>query len=108
MLAFIFNFGPFEFMIVLLVAILVFGRNLPSVAVQAASMVQKMRRSLSDLRRETGIDEELRRARRELDEAIPRDLPNLKDLDVGKIVEHAIDKSDESEAKKRDEPAEEA
>ena len=44
MLAFIFNFGPFEFMIVLLVAIVVFGRNLPSVAVQAASMVQKMRR----------------------------------------------------------------
>ncbi len=90
MLAFIFNFGPYEFGVVLLVAILIFGRNLPRVAVQAASVMQKMRRSLAELRRETGIDEELRRARRELEAAVPRDLGNL---DMAKIVEREINKA---------------
>lgn len=76
MLAFL-NLGLTEMLLILLVAILVFGRNLPSVAVQAAATVQKMRRSLVDLRREAGIDEELRRARREFEQAVPRDLPRL-------------------------------
>ena len=90
MLAFIFNFGPFEFVIVLVVAILVFGKRLPAVAVQAASAVQKARRSLADLRRETGIDEELRNARRELENAVPRDLGRL---DLPRIVENEIGKA---------------
>jgi Sec-independent protein translocase protein TatA len=85
------NFGPYEFIVVLIVAILIFGRNLPTVVVQAAAMVQKMRRSLTDLRRETGIDEELRNARRELENAVPRDL--TKDLDVAKIVEREVEKA---------------
>jgi Sec-independent protein translocase protein TatA len=92
MLAFIFNFGPFEFVIVLVVAILVFGKRLPAVAVQAATAIQKARRSLADLRRETGIDEELRKARREIENAVPRDL-GLGKLDVPKIVEHEIKKA---------------
>ena len=90
MLAFIFNFGPFEFVIVLVVAILVFGKRLPVVAVQAASALQKARRSLADLRRETGIDEELRQARREIENAVPRDLGKF---DVAHIVEHEIKKA---------------
>ena len=73
----ILNLGVAEMILIAVVAILVFGRNLPSVAVQAASTVQRMRRSLADLRRETGIDDELRRARREFEEAVPRDLPSL-------------------------------
>jgi Sec-independent protein translocase protein TatA len=92
MLAFIFNFGPFEFVIVLVVAILVFGKRLPAVAVQAATAIQKARRSLADLRRETGIDEELRKARREIENAVPRDL-GLGKLDVPKIIEHEIKKA---------------
>jgi len=90
MLAFIFNFGPSEFVIVLVVAILVFGKRLPAVAVQAASAVQKARRSLADLRRETGIDEELRKARREIENAVPRDFGSL---DVPRIVEHELKKA---------------
>lgn len=91
MVAFIFNFGPYELMIVVVVAILLFGRNLPTVAVQAASVVQKMRRSLTDLRRETGIDEELRKARREFENVVPRDLPTK--LDVPRIIEHEMKKA---------------
>ena len=61
MLAFIFNFGPFEFMVVLLVAILVFGRNLPAVAVQAASMVQPRARRRRRRRPERGARAQARR-----------------------------------------------
>ena len=98
MLALLWNLGPVEIVIVLVVAVLVFGKNLPAVAVQAASAVQKARRSLADLRRETGIDEELRKARRDMEKAVPRDLGKL---DVPRIVEHEIRKAmddDETEA----------
>ena len=67
------NLGMFEIGLILVVAVLVFGRDLPSAAVQAAGTLQKLRRALADMRRETGIDEELRRARREFEQAVPRD-----------------------------------
>lgn len=82
MLAFVFNFGTLEILCVAVVAVLVFGRKLPEVAVQAAQVVQKLRRAMTDLRRETGIDEELRRARRTIDEAVPRDLRRMDVRDV--------------------------
>ena len=85
MLAFL-NLGLTEMLLILVVAILVFGRNLPTVAVQAAATVQKMRRSLVDLRREAGIDEELRRARREFEQAVPRDLPRLVERKLDSIT----------------------
>jgi len=88
MLAFL-NLGFTEMLVILVVAIIVFGRNLPAVAVQAAATVQKMRRSLSDLRRETGIDEELRRARREIEQAIPRDLPRIVERKLESLVDEA-------------------
>jgi len=69
-----FNLGPTEFVIVGVVAVLVFGRRLPEVAGQAAGVVQKVRRSLEELRRETGIDREIQNARRAVDEAVPRDV----------------------------------
>lgn len=85
MLAFL-NLGLTEMLLILVVAILVFGRNLPTVAVQAAAAVQKMRRSLVDLRREAGIDDELRRARREFEQAVPRDLPRLVERKLDSIT----------------------
>jgi Sec-independent protein translocase protein TatA len=85
MLAFL-NLGLTEMLLILVVAILVFGRNLPGVAVQAAATVQKMRRSLVDLRREAGIDDELRRARREFEQAVPRDLPRLVERKLDSIT----------------------
>jgi Sec-independent protein translocase protein TatA len=70
----ILNLSPVEIVIILVVAVVVFGRRLPEVAGQAAGAVQRMRRSLEDLRRETGIDREIQNARREIDEAVPRDV----------------------------------
>jgi Sec-independent protein translocase protein TatA len=84
------NLGPQEIVVITVVAILVWGRRLPEVAGQAAGVVQRMRRSLDDLRRETGIDREIQNARRAVDEAVPR---GVRTLDVRrearKLVEEA-------------------
>lgn len=71
------NLGAQEIVILVVVAIVVWGRRLPEVAGQAAGMVQRMRRSLDDLRRETGIDREIQNARRAVDEAVPRSVRTL-------------------------------
>jgi Sec-independent protein translocase protein TatA len=84
------NLGVQEIVILAVIAILVWGRRLPEVAGQAAGAVQRMRRSLDDLRRETGIDREIQNARRAVDEAVPR---GVRTLDVRrearKLVEEA-------------------
>jgi Sec-independent protein translocase protein TatA len=67
--AFIQNINPTELLLIAVVAILVFGRRLPEVAGQAASHVQRARRAFNDLRRETGIDDEIREARRTFEQA---------------------------------------
>ena len=82
------NLGMFEIGLILVVAVLVFGRDLPSAAVQAAATLQKLRRALADMRRETGIDEELRRARREFEQAVPRDAARPTHVGATRIVEH--------------------
>jgi Sec-independent protein translocase protein TatA len=69
MLAFIGNLSFLEMGMILVIAVLVFGRRLPEVAGQAAAQLHKARRALTDLRRESGIDEELRKARRTLTSA---------------------------------------
>ncbi len=55
-----------------LVAVLVFGGRLPQVAGEAAATVQRLRRALTDLRRESGIDQELQNARREIEQNVVR------------------------------------
>lgn len=82
-----FNLGMGEILVVAIVAILVFGRNLPRVAGEAASVVQRLRRSLQDLRRETGIDQELRDLRRKVDQEITAP---ARQLDVGRQVRGEI------------------
>lgn len=69
MLALIGNLSLLELVVIAVVAVLIFGRRLPEVAGQAAAQVMKAKRALTDLRRETGIDEELRRARQVVYEA---------------------------------------
>ena len=67
-------FGPLgatEMIVIAIVAILVFGKNLPEVIGQVAAFVARARRSLTDLRRETGIDREIREARRAVEETVP-------------------------------------
>ncbi len=58
-----------ELVVIFVVAILVFGQRLPQVAGETAATFQRVKRSLSDLRRETGIDQEIHKAKREFEEA---------------------------------------
>ena len=84
------NFGPTEIVIILVVAIVIFGARLPEVAGQAAGAMQRMRRSLEDLRRETGIDREIREARRAMEDAVPREIPTL---DLRRRTREGLDKA---------------
>ena len=59
-MAFIQNLSIGETVLVAIVAILVFGNRLPEVAARVFRHVGALRRQLDDLRRETGIDRELR------------------------------------------------
>lgn len=74
MIALIGNLDTSELMIVALVAILIFGKRLPQVAAQAGSQLVKLRRSLDQAWRETGMEKEIRNVQRDLDNVIPRDL----------------------------------
>lgn len=84
------NLGPSEIVVLAVVAILVWGRRLPEVAGQAAGMVQRMRRSLDDLRRDTGIDREIQNARRAVDEAVPR---GVRTLDVRREAQKLVEEA---------------
>lgn len=64
-----FGLSPIELIVIVVVAILVFGQRLPQVAGETAATLQRVKRTLSDLRRETGIDQEIYRAKREFEEA---------------------------------------
>lgn len=74
MLALLFNLSFGELIAVGVVALLVFGKRLPEVAAQLAVQLQRARRSLQNLRRETGIDREMWEVRRRFEEAVPRDV----------------------------------
>ena len=59
MLAFLWNLGMQETLIIAVVAVLVFGKRLPQVAGEAMRALAKVRRQLDDLRRESGIEREM-------------------------------------------------
>ncbi len=63
-----------ELLVVAVAGILFFGRRLPEVASQAGAQLVKLRRSLQDLKNETGVDHEVRKIQRSFQDAIPRDL----------------------------------
>ncbi len=73
MFAFFDNLGGTELLIVMVAALLVFGKRLPQVAGDAARQMAKLRRSLDDAWRETGMEKEIQQVRRDLESAIPRD-----------------------------------
>jgi len=56
-----------EILVIVALAVMVFGRDLPRVAAKAYSQVQKARRALTSVWRESGVGEEFRRLQRELD-----------------------------------------
>lgn len=80
-LAFLTNINPTELVLIAVVAVLIFGRRLPEVAGRAAGHVQRARRALTDLKRESGLDEELRTAREAMREvsnpSLLTELPKL-------------------------------
>lgn len=69
MLAFIGNLGFPELVLIALVAVLIFGKDLPQAASKAYVQVRKLRNAVDDLRRESGIDKELRDIERTVREA---------------------------------------
>lgn len=58
-LAFFGNLDFSEIVVVGVLAVLIFGKRLPSVASETFGQVKKFRRALDNMRRETGIDKEL-------------------------------------------------
>lgn len=81
MLALFGNLDFMELVVVAAAALMIFGRRLPEVAVRAAAQVVRLRRTVTQMWREAGIDEEIRRVQRELDRKVqtPR-IPSVDQL----------------------------
>jgi len=94
-------FGDFAFtelLLVAAVALMVFGKRLPEVAVRAAAHLTRLRRSLTEMWREAGIEEELRKVRRDVERTMP-DLRNPRQMvrDIGRGYLDQIDAQTEPE-----------
>ena len=84
MIALIGDFHFTELLVIAAFAVMIFGRNLPKVAAQAFTNLQRARRSLGRVWRDTGIAEEMRRLQRELDET-RRELERKVERDVDRL-----------------------
>ena len=62
----------FELLVVVAAALMVFGSRLPEVALRAVAHVMRARRAVSKMWRDTGLEDELRRVRRDIELNIPR------------------------------------
>jgi Sec-independent protein translocase protein TatA len=69
------DLGFQELLLVALAAVMIFGRRLPEVAGQAYGQFTRLRRSLGQMWRDTGIEDELRRIQRDVDRDLHRDPP---------------------------------
>lgn len=67
MLAILGNVNLLEFIVILAVALMIFGKRLPEIAMRTVAQLTRARRALSELWRQAGLEEELRRVQRELD-----------------------------------------
>ena len=70
-LAFITNLTFSEIAIIVVGAIMVFGKDLPSVVMRGMQQLAKLRRAVKEMWNEAGLDQEMRRVRAELDGEIP-------------------------------------
>ena len=66
--------GMSEILLLGVAGVLLFGKRLPEVAGQAGQQLVKFRRSLQQVKAESGMDQEVRKIQRTLEEALPRDL----------------------------------
>jgi Sec-independent protein translocase protein TatA len=67
------DIGMSEILVIGIVGVLLFGKRLPEVASQAGQQLVKFRRSLQQVKAESGMDQEVRKIQRTIEEAIPRD-----------------------------------
>ena len=74
-LAFLFfpSMNTGEVMLIALAAVMIFGGRLPDVLMQGLAQLMRVRRMLSNMWRETGLEDELRRVRREIETSLPRE-----------------------------------
>ena len=74
MFALIGNFDFTELLLIAVVALMAFGKNLPQVAMRGAVHLARARRALSDMWREAGLEDELRKVRRDVEReaSVPR------------------------------------
>ncbi|MBM3977063.1 MAG: hypothetical protein FJ299_08745 [Planctomycetes bacterium] len=66
MLALFDNLSFGEVLVGGVLAVMMFGKNLPQAAAKAAVQLQRLRRQMGDLRKDMGIDEQIREAEREM------------------------------------------
>lgn len=67
--AFLSSLSVGEVLAIAILAVVIFGKDLPSVLTEVARHIAKLRRAVTDLKRETGIDQELRDMKRSFREA---------------------------------------
>lgn len=63
------NIGIPEMVMIVVVAVLIFGGDLPQAASKAYVQLRKLRNAVDDLRRDSGIDQEIRNLQRTVREA---------------------------------------
>lgn len=62
-----------EILIILAAALMIFGGNLPEVALRGVAHFMRFRRAVAKMWRDTGLEDELRRVRREVENSLPRE-----------------------------------
>ncbi len=93
------NLSMIEIVVFGVIAILVFGKNLPDVASDAARKLGRLRRSLEDLRRESGIDREVNEVRRSLQQGLNRPV-RAREV-AGAVAKRALDEAGLGEEERR-------
>jgi Sec-independent protein translocase protein TatA len=80
------SINPLEILVVGVAALLIFGPRLPEVTLRLVAHVMRARRAVTKMWRETGLEDELRRVRRDIELSIPRDA----DFDIQSPVRKAL------------------
>ena len=89
--------GNLEWIIILMAALMIFGSNLPEVALRAVAHVMRFRRAVAKMWRDTGLEDELRRVRRDIEMSIPR----AADFDIKESPSKAVEVNDARAAAER-------